>query len=160
MEIIKKVQPPQGLSRFVFRLPIYLYEAGLGGLLGNHVLLINHIGRVTGKPRQVVLEVIKHDPSDGSYLVASGWGPSAQWYRNVLHTPDVTIQVGGKTIPVTGTPLPLDEQLDLIEKYYWRNRVIAKQILPRLYGYKVDGSREDFRQVAEHVPVIRFVPRF
>lgn len=80
MEIVKEIRPPAGLSRLLFRLPLHLYRAGLGPMFGHRLLVVNHIGRVTGKRRQVVLEVIVHD-DDGSYVVASGWGPSAAWYQ-------------------------------------------------------------------------------
>ncbi|MEV0085192.1 hypothetical protein [Saccharopolyspora sp. NPDC050642] len=61
MEIAKKVRPPKGLSRLLFRLPIHLYRWGLGWLFGSRLVLVNHVGRVTGKPRQVVLEVVSRD---------------------------------------------------------------------------------------------------
>ena len=76
---------------------------------GHRLLLLNHIGCITGKPRQTILEVAGHDAADGSYVVASGWGPTAAWYRNILQSPDVTIQVGTRTIPVTAVPLGMDE---------------------------------------------------
>ena len=87
MKIVKNVQPPSGVSRALFRAPIYLYRLGLGWLFGKRILLLNHIGRVSGTQRQVILEVVEHDPTDGSFVVASGWGPTAAWYRNILHTP-------------------------------------------------------------------------
>jgi hypothetical protein len=73
MKIVKNVQPPSGVSRALFRAPIYLYRLGLGWLFGKCILLLNHIGRVSGKQRQVILEVVEHDPTDGSFVVASGW---------------------------------------------------------------------------------------
>lgn len=159
MEIVKKVQPPKGLNRLLFRLPIHLYRLGLGWLFGSRLMVVNHVGRVTGNRRQVVLEVIAQDANDGSYVVASGWGPAAAWYRNVLHTPDVTIQVGRRTIPVTGVPVPTDEGAEIMARYASRHRVAAKQLLPRLMGFAVDGSEADFRAVGRHMPFVRFVPR-
>jgi deazaflavin-dependent oxidoreductase (nitroreductase family) len=159
MEIVKQVRPPTGLSRLLFRLPIHLYRQGLGWLFGSRIMLVHHVGRVTGKRRQVVLEVVAHDANDGSYVVASGWGPGAAWYRNVLHAPDVTIQVGRRTIPVTGVPLPAEEGADVMARYASRHRLAAKYLLPRLMGYAVDGSEADFRAVGRHMPFIRFVPR-
>ncbi len=122
-------------------------------------MLVNHVGRVTGQRRQVILEVIAHDANDGSYVVASGWGPAAAWYRNVLHTPDVTIQVGRRTIPVTGVPLPTDEGAEIMAQYASRHRVAAKLLLPRLMGFAVDGSEADFRAVGQRIPFVRFVPQ-
>lgn len=159
MEIVRKVQPPTGLNRLLFRLPIRLYRMGLGWLFGGRLMLVNHVGRVTGKRRQVILEVIAHNPNDGSYVVASGWGPTAAWYRNVLHTPDVTIQVGRRTIPVRGVPLPTDEGAEVFAQYASQHRVAAELLLPRLMGFAVDGSEADFRAVGQHIPFVRFVPR-
>lgn len=158
MEIVKKVGPPKGLSRLLFRLPIPLYRRGLGWLFGSRLVLVNHVGRVTGKPRQVVLEVVSRD-TDGSHVVASGWGPTAAWYRNLLHTPEVTIQVGRRTIPVTAIPLPADEGAEIMARYGSQHRMAAKVLLPRLMGYAVDGSETDFRAVGRHIPFIRLLPR-
>ena len=159
MEIVKKVTPPAGVTRLLFRLPLYLYRSGLGWLFGHRLMVVNHIGRITGKRRQAVLEVVDHDANDGSYVVASGWGPDAAWYRNVRHTPEVTIQVGRRTIPVTGVPLPADEGAEIFARYASRHRAAAKQLLPRLMGYAVDGSDGDFRAVGQRMPFVRFVPR-
>lgn len=159
MEIVKNVQPPKGLGRLLFRLPLHLYRVGLGWLFGGRIMVVNHVGRVTGKQRQVVLEVIAHDANDGSYVVASGWGSAAAWYRNILQTPQVTIQVGRHTIPVTSVPLPTEEGADIMARYGTRHRVAAKHLLPRLMGFKVDGSEADFRAVGQHMPFVRFIPR-
>ena len=157
MKIVKNVQPPAGLTRFLFRIPIHLYRLRLGWLFGSRLLLLNHIGRVSGKPRQTILEVAEHDGH--SYVVASGWGPTAAWYRNIVHTPDVTIQVGTRTIPVTAMPLDKEEGAQVFVRYGSRHRTVAKYVLPRVLGFCVDGSDADFRAVGQQLPFIRFVPR-
>jgi deazaflavin-dependent oxidoreductase (nitroreductase family) len=158
VRVVKNVQPPTGLSRLLFRMPIHLYRLGLGWLFGRRLLLLNHIGRVSGKSRQVVLEVVAHDGADGSYVVASGWGPTAAWYRNILHTPTVAIQVGNRTMRVKAVPLSRDEGAGIFADYASRHRMAAKYLLPRLMGFSVDGSEADFRAVGERMPFVRFVP--
>ena len=157
MKVVKKVQPPAGLTRFLFRMPIHLYRLRLGWLFGRRLLLLNHIGRVSGKPRQSVLEVAEHDGD--SYVVASGWGPTAAWYRNILHTPDVTIQAGTRTIPATAIPLDKEEGAQVFMRYGARHRTAAKYVLPRMLGFSVDGSDADFHAVGQQLPFVRFVPR-
>ncbi len=157
MKIVKNVQPPAGFTRFLFRIPIHLYRLRLGWLFGSRLLLLNHIGRVSGTPRQTILEVAEHDGD--SYVVASGWGPTAAWYRNILHTPDVTIQVGTRTMPVTAIPLDKEEGAEVFVRYGSRHRTAAKYVLSRVLGFSVDGSDADFRAVGQHLPFIRFVPR-
>ncbi|MFI0354306.1 nitroreductase family deazaflavin-dependent oxidoreductase [Actinomadura sp. 9N407] len=159
MEVVKNVGPPTGLKRTLFRLPLVLYRWGFGWLFGRRIMALHHIGRVSGKRRHVVLEVVSYDADDGSYVVASGWGPGAAWYRNVLHTPDVIIQVGRRTLPVTAVPLSKDEGADVLVRYASRHRMAAKYLLPRLMGYSVDGSEADYRAVGELIPFVRFVPR-
>ena len=100
MKLVKAVEPPAGFTRALFRLPIHLYRLRLGWLFGNRLLLLNHIGRVSGKTHQTVLEVAEHNAADDSYTVASGWGPTAAWYRNILHNPS---QV--RAAPIGPTPL-------------------------------------------------------
>lgn len=81
------------------RAPIGIYRAGMGFLFGSRMLLLEHVGRKSGQLRYVVLEVIAHESPD-SYIIASGFGESAQWFRNVLAEPRVRISTGRrKSVP-------------------------------------------------------------
>jgi deazaflavin-dependent oxidoreductase (nitroreductase family) len=159
MKIVKNVRPPSGKRRALLRAPIYLYRLGLGWLFGKHLLLLNHIGRVSGKQRQVILEVVENDRSDGSFVVASGWGPTAAWFRNILHTPQVSVQVGRHMIPVTAVPLTAEEGAEIFVRYAARHRAAATYLLPRLMGFSVDGSEADFRAVGQRMPFVRLAAR-
>lgn len=153
MKIVKKATPPTGLRRRLWRLPIRLYRMGLGPLMGHRFMLLTHIGRVSGKPRQAVIEIIEHD----DYVAASGFGPRADWYQNIVKTPDVTIQVGGRTLQVTATPLGTDEGSDIMARYAPRRPTAARQLC-KIMGFAVDGSVEDYREVGRHIPFVRFTP--
>jgi deazaflavin-dependent oxidoreductase (nitroreductase family) len=156
MRIIKKPGPPTGLRRRLWRLPIQLYRLGLGPLMGRRVMLLTHLGRVSGQRRQAVIEVVEHD--ERGWVAASGFGPRADWYQNVLKTPDVTLQVGGRTLPVTATPLPADEGAEIMAQYAPRHPTAARR-LSRIMGFEVDGSVQDYREVGRLVPFVRFIPR-
>jgi len=87
---------PTGWKKLMFPSGIYVYRLGLGGLFGQRMLLLNHVGRKSGQQRQAVLEVIAHDESENAYYVASGYGRKSDWFQNLQKKPDVTIQVGRK----------------------------------------------------------------
>ncbi|WP_077089245.1 nitroreductase family deazaflavin-dependent oxidoreductase [Mycobacterium rhizamassiliense] len=157
MRIVKNIRPPAGLARNALRLPIHIYRLKLGWLFGSRLLLLNHTGSVSGRPRQTILEIVER--SSDSYVVASGWGPAAAWYRNILHDPDVTIEVGTRTLPVTAVPLDAEEGAEVFSRYGSTHRTTAKHVLPRVLGVAVDGSDADFRAVGRHLPFVRFVPR-
>jgi deazaflavin-dependent oxidoreductase (nitroreductase family) len=82
-------------TRALMRVPIWIYRAGAGALLGSRLLMLEHIGRSSGIPRNVVLEVIGH-PSPKVYFVASGFGGKAQWFRNIQAEPRVRVYAGGR----------------------------------------------------------------
>ncbi len=79
--------------RWLVRAPIWLYRAGLGFLFGRRLLMLEHTGRKSGLPRLVVLEIVAC-PAPGSYIVASGFGTKAQWFRNVQANPHVRLYLG------------------------------------------------------------------
>lgn len=94
-------------SRRLMRAPIWLYRARLGGLLGGRLLMLEHLGRKTGVRRRVVLEVIDHPTAD-SYVVASGFGDRAQWFRNITADPRVRVYAGSRR-PAPASARVLDQ---------------------------------------------------
>ncbi|MEE6163640.1 MULTISPECIES: nitroreductase family deazaflavin-dependent oxidoreductase [unclassified Mycolicibacterium] len=80
-------------SRRLVRAPIWIYRLRAGALLGSRVLMLEHIGRTSGRARYVVLEVIDH-PAPDSFVVASGFGAKAQWFRNIRANPAVRVWIG------------------------------------------------------------------
>lgn len=156
MEIVDRPNPPTGVRRLLWRLPIWLYRLRLGWLTGGRLMLLAHTGRVTGRKRTAVIEVVRRDAE--GYIAASGFGPRADWYRNVRQTPEVTITVGARVIPVTAVPLSSEEGADLMAAYAPRNPMLARRLC-RIMGYRVDGSEADYREVGARIPFVRFVPR-
>jgi deazaflavin-dependent oxidoreductase (nitroreductase family) len=81
-------------TRWLVRAPIRAYKVRLGFLFGHRLLMLEHYGRVSGRRRYVILEVVDHRP--GHYLVVAGFGERAQWLRNVQADPHVRLWVSGR----------------------------------------------------------------
>lgn len=77
-------------TRRLVRAPIWIYKARAGAVFGSRLLMLEHVGRTSGQHRYVVLEVVDH-PTPGVYVVASGFGEAAQWFRNVQVNPRVRV---------------------------------------------------------------------
>lgn len=154
---VKDLSPPKGISRAFFRFPIYLYRAGLGWMLGERFLLINHFGRKTGLPRQAVVEVVYHDQESDSYYVVAAYGHKTAWYRNLLAQPEVTIQVGKHKLEVVVKVVP-SEQAGLILREYIQRFPAGKNIV-KMIGYEVDGTLDDYQRVGEQLDMVAFHPR-
>ncbi|MEC3953255.1 nitroreductase family deazaflavin-dependent oxidoreductase [Nocardia sp. CDC153] len=104
-------------TRWVVRAPITLYRIGLGFLFGTRLLMLEHTGRHTGQPRYVVLEVVDH-PTPDHYIVVSGFGPTAQWYRNITTHPTVHLSIGlHRRLPALATPMTDNESAQALAHY-------------------------------------------
>ena len=154
---IKDVRPPHGLTRLLMRFPIWLFRMHLGWLLGERFMLLTHTGRSIGVPHQTILEVLQHDTANDAYYVLSGWGDKADWLRNVEKTPEVIITVGRRHVHARAERLGSEEAEHAILDYAKRNP-LAIRVLPRLMGYRLDGSEEDFRALAHLGIVVAFHP--
>ena len=109
-------------SRTLMRLPIRLYHARLGFLFGSRILMLEHLGRRTGARRHVVLEVVDH-PTPDTYVVASGFGRRAQWFRNVSAEPRVRVWVGRRgATAATARKLTMAEADAALDAYVRRHR--------------------------------------
>ncbi|MCX5141349.1 MULTISPECIES: nitroreductase family deazaflavin-dependent oxidoreductase [unclassified Streptomyces] len=149
---------PTGLRRAAFRLPLHMFRAGLGPLFRGRLLLLVHTGRTSGLPRRTVIEVVESAPVDGrrSWTVASGFGPGADWYRNLRRTPQATVQAGRAFHAVTAHVLPAEEGGELMARYAPRHPRTARRLCAYM-GFTVDGSTQDYRRVGESLPFVRLV---
>jgi deazaflavin-dependent oxidoreductase (nitroreductase family) len=150
--------PPKGFKAILWRLPIWLYRLKLGGLLGHRILLLTHIGRVSGQTRMAVLEVVYYHKESNTHYVASGFGEKSQWYQNILKTPDVTIQVGSKQISALAKRLPVDEAEKIFELYQTKHPNAIKN-LSKLVGYEIGDSEDEMRAFRHSIPIIAFYPK-
>lgn len=94
-------------SRRLMRAPIWIYKLRAGALFGSRILMLEHIGRTSGKPRYAVLEVVDH-PTPDAYVIASGFGRKAQWFRNIEANPRVRVYTGSRA-PRRATARILDQ---------------------------------------------------
>jgi deazaflavin-dependent oxidoreductase (nitroreductase family) len=108
-------------NRALVRAPIWLYRAHLGFLFGHRMLLLEHVGRKTGSRRYAVLEVVDRPGAD-EYVIVSGFGDTAQWYRNVIANPRVRVSVGlRRNVPATAAPLTPEAVDETVQRYAERH---------------------------------------
>ena len=151
--------PPSGVLRALLHLPVHLYHAHLGVLLGHRFLLLVHTGRKTGTSRETVLEVLHYDAVTREAVVAAGWGRKTQWLYNVEAGLAREVWIGRERYAPTYRVLASDEAERLFAEYEQRNRVIApvvRAVISRLVGWRYDGSAASRRRVAEQLPLVGF----
>jgi deazaflavin-dependent oxidoreductase (nitroreductase family) len=104
-------------TRWIVRAPIHLYKARLGGIFGKRLLMLEHTGRNSGRSRYVVVEIIDR-PANGGFVVVSGFGEKAQWYRNILANDQVHVYLGSHRPQVaTARPMPTEAAAASLQNY-------------------------------------------
>lgn len=92
---------PHPLQRALFKLPPLVYRGPTAAFLASRcVLRLTTTGRKSGQPRTICVSFM---PLDGRYIIFSGFGIQSNWYRNVQANPNVTIQIGRRTMRATAT---------------------------------------------------------
>ncbi|HWM56187.1 MAG TPA: nitroreductase family deazaflavin-dependent oxidoreductase [Pseudonocardia sp.] len=71
----------------------------LGWLLDHRFLRLTHVGRHSGRQYRTVLEVVGRDRSRSEFFVVSGFGPRADWLRNLDASGRATVTVGKRSFP-------------------------------------------------------------
>ena len=111
---------------------------------GQSLLLLHHRGAKTGIER--VNPVVYREAGGGYAIFASksGYPSNPDWYYNLLAHPDVTIEIGNKTVPVHARVLQGEEREPI-----WNAQ---KEQYPHFAEYeKTSQGRE--------IPVIILEPR-
>jgi len=149
--------PPRGIRAVLWRLPIWLFRLRLGFLMGHRMLLLTHKGRISGKERYAMLEVIKYEEATNTHYVASGFGEKSDWSQNISKTPDVTIQVGNDKFPARAERLSLDKARAVFHDYNQAHPNAVRN-LAKLVGYEIGSSQEDMIAFLDMIPVVAFHP--
>lgn len=153
MEKIREPKPPKGLVRWIYRLPLLFYRAGLNAWMGDRFIHLVHIGRVSGLRRETVIEVVEHDRELDIYYLACGWGSGSDWYRNILKTPDVEATVGKRKFHGRAESMQADFASALFCRY-GQLHPQTLQTLARIMGYRIEATDSDYRALGHAIPVI------
>ncbi len=158
---IRQPPPPTGVLRALLGLPVHLYHAHLGVLLGHRFLLLAHTGRKTGLHRETVLEVVRYDPATRESVVAAGWGRKTGWLHNVEAGLAHEVWTGRQRFAPAWRILSPDEAERIFADYERRKRLIApiiRAVLSRLLGWRYDGTSAARRRAVEQLSLVGFRP--
>lgn len=149
---------PHGLMRLFLRTPILFYRAHLGWLLGGRFIMLTHLGRKSGLPRQVVLEVVHHDLQTDAYFVAAGWRGKADWFLNTQLNPAVQVMVGRRTFKASAQVIQLVEAANTFYIYALRHPLAFYEISHLMMGKALQPTEEDCLRLARSVPLVMLKP--
>jgi deazaflavin-dependent oxidoreductase (nitroreductase family) len=112
---------PGRVALSVFRTPSWLYHRDKGWMLGRTFLMVVHVGRTTGQPHDMVAMVLADDPDTGEVVIFSGWGPHADWLRNLHARPAREVRIGRERFVPEHRFLAEDEAVAVVVAFRHRH---------------------------------------
>ncbi len=113
--------------------------------------MLEHLGRRSGKLRQTPLEVVKR--RDHAFVLCSGTGPGADWYRNLRAEPAVALWVGARRHHVEQRFLDDSEAASTFAEYEQAHPKAAAR-LTDLMGVAHDGTHESRMEMVAKIPMV------
>ncbi len=131
--------------RLVSLPPRLLYRLGLGPIIGHRVLLLTTTGRKSGLPRVTPLQ---YEELAGATYIASARGQEADWFRNIVANPEVTVQVKRERYLAVAEPVTDPGRIaGFLELRLHRHPVMVGAIL-RWAGLPRNPTRADLEAYA------------
>jgi deazaflavin-dependent oxidoreductase (nitroreductase family) len=150
-QIIAEVRSNGGYARwstqdeFAAGRPVPPWVPGLDERLGMPLVLVHHIGAMTGRER---ISPLFYQPVGDNWAVFATHGGSPHhpaWYRNLMANPRVTIEVGAESVPAVA------RLTDGAERERIWNKEIA--LIPKFAEFEAAAGRQIPVVVLERVHV-------
>ena len=148
-------QKPSGLFKHFLHAPTWVYRAHLGFVFGHRFLMIEHRGRKSGNPYRTVLEVAGRHPDKSEWIVTSGTGPKADWYRNLQTQGVDAVWIGSTKHQATVRFLEAPEAARVMAKYEAAHPRAAVKLLESM-GVSYDGTDEGRIELMSKIPMVGF----
>ena len=120
-------------------------------------MFLTTIGRKTGKPHKVVVDVVKHDKDNDVYYVNAGFGLKSDWFRNLIANPNVQMQVSNRKFDGKAMVLPLKEAGDILVEFI-RQHPYYVRLMMRIIGIEIKLNEEENRSLVSELPIVAIKP--
>lgn len=120
-------------------------------------MLITHVGRRTGRQYRTVVEVVGFLPAGHEYVAMAGFGPAADWLRNLAAGGGREVMVGRERFPPLMRRLDEAEAAAVLGRYERHNRLIAplvRRVLSRLVGWRYTGTDAERARLVQQLPIV------
>ncbi len=145
--------PTGGWLRVAFKAPLYLWRMGLGFLIGRYIMVITTFGRKSGLPRSTMAEW--HPLGKGKFVPVN-YGEQAQWYKNIVANPHVTIQTSQGIEHVIARRITDDAEM--LEAYHSIRAANAMMTQWYLDSKGVQDNEDDILAHKDRLYMITFDP--
>jgi len=120
-------------------------------------MLLKTVGRGSGKPHKVVVDILEHDKIEDVYYINAAFGSRSDWYLNIKTNPAVHAQVGGRRFAAQATILPSEEAGNILMRFVHRHPRYVR-VMMHVIGVETGFSEHEIHCLALQMPVMAVKP--
>lgn len=139
-----------GMARLGMRFQVFMLTRNWMGPMGDFVLVIRVKGRKTGREYSTPISYIR----DGASYIALTPGGASNWFKNVRHHPDVTLNVRGKSFPARGTIIDDAAEVERVFEIYK-----SLSAFKRIFGVEATAPQEELIRARDRFHYMRLTPQ-
>jgi deazaflavin-dependent oxidoreductase (nitroreductase family) len=133
-----------------------LYDSGRGWIIGKFILLLTHTGRKSGTRYVTPLQ---YEQINDSYCVGAGRGPKADWFRNILADPHVSIRVGRLECRCLAEPVTEPARVaDFLEYRLERHPLMLGLMMKFAHKLPMRPTRAQLLELGRSTPLVILHP--
>lgn len=137
------------ITRLLNRRVASLIRSGRGP--ADLVLVLTTTGRKSGQPRDTPLQ---YEDVDGTIYVGSARGTEADWFRNIVADPHVSVQTKDGQFTALAEPITdPDRIVDFLELRLQRHPRMIRAML-KLHGLPLRPHRTQLEPLATHLALV------
>jgi deazaflavin-dependent oxidoreductase (nitroreductase family) len=154
-------QRPGRLRRLLFRLPLMLERVAgrwperlLTTAIGVPWIVLETVGRRSGRIHPVVLDIVGHDRGRDVYYIQPAYGRGSNWVRNVCATPAIRARVRDRWLHVRVRDATGQEGAEVVLAFVRTHPLYARIILWFVrYTDHIERRDDDLRRALATTPV-------
>lgn len=139
------------MARAMMQFQAFLLRRNWMGPAGEQLMVITVVGRRTGRRYSTPIGYLR----DGDSVIAltNGSEGGSQWYRNLLHTPEVVLEIKGQALRARGEPVRDEAERRRIFALYRRERAAN---FAQYFGVPASASEAAMEQALASRWFVRF----
>jgi len=118
-------------------------------------MVVTTTGRKSGLPRVTPLQ---YEEMDGKIVIASARGTKADWYRNILMDPKVTVRVRSREFNGLAEPVENPERVADFIEYRLRKHPRMIGFIMRRDGFPHNPTRRDLVEYSTNRALVIIMP--
>ena len=142
--------------KYVQRVHCFLYNIGLGPVVGWIILLLITTGRKSGQKRVTPLQ---YEEIDGKFYLGSARGTKSDWYRNIAVDGNVEVRVRGRHFRGMAETVTNPARIaDFLETRLERHPFMMGILMQKAHGLPKRPSRDQLLELAASEAMVIIKP--